>query len=58
MTPARAICRRQRPHPGAQLTFTDAAGEPASHDFLFFVERERTEQLRCLVKCPQVADGL
>ncbi len=22
----RAICRRERPHPGAQLTFTDAAG--------------------------------
>ena len=25
-TGARAICRRERPHPGAQLTFTDADG--------------------------------
>ena len=24
--PARAICRRERPHPGAQLTFTDHQG--------------------------------
>ncbi len=37
----RAICRRERPHPGAQLTFTDAGG----HRFCVFITNQRGERI-------------
>jgi len=37
----RAICRRERPHPGAQLTFTDADG----HRFQVFVTNQKGRRI-------------
>lgn len=43
----RAICRRERPHPGAQLTFTDAAG----HRFQVFITNQHGEDIAALERC-------
>jgi hypothetical protein len=40
----RVIVRRERPHPGAQVTFSDIRGYP----FQAFATRTRTEQLAAL----------
>ena len=40
----RAICRKERPHPGAQLTFTDADG----HRFQVFITNQEGEDIACL----------
>ncbi len=43
----RAICRRERPHPGAQLSFSDADG----HRFQTFITNQDGEDVVCLEAC-------
>ncbi len=43
----RAICRRERPHPGAQLTFSDADG----HRFQVFITNQAGEDVALLERC-------
>ncbi len=43
----RAICRRERPHPGAQLTFSDADG----HRFQVFITNQAGEDVALFERC-------
>lgn len=43
----RAICRRERPHPGAQLTFSDADG----HRFQVLITNQAGEDVALIERC-------